>query len=231
MRRFTVGLAIVLALSLLLAAVAVAAPPDFCDVNSDHWKCSTTTSPATTTTTEPSTLDACPTEPILIEVSKAGPVNYECLWTPENPGTEPLLGTVKVAPLDGISSLLVFVRDDSPGDICLLAQGAENQTEPDGSFVGSFNLAYGTMDDIVEGAGWDPQEYPDDERPPGFESYVGETYWTFGGAHWCYPQDGIASMRQDLNGEPLHLWVKFRADPKATSEVWVTLTPAQEAGS
>jgi len=232
MRRFTIGSAMVLALLLMLTAIATAAPPSgFCGdegTNPDHPSCATTST--TTTVPEPSTLDACPTGPFLIEVLKPAPVNYECLWTPENPGTAPLSGTVKVGPLDGVSSLMVFVRDDSPGDICLLAQEAEDQTEPDGSFVGSFNLAYGTMDDIVEGAGWDPRDYPEDERPPSFEPYVGQTYWTFGGTHWCYPQDGMANMRQDLNGPPLHLWVKFRANPRVTSAVWVTLTPAQEAG-
>ncbi len=253
MRRFSLALALAAALLLMLTAIATAAPPNceelpfehphYCglpcdelDPSDPNW-CETPPT-TTTTTTEPSTLDACPTGTFPIEVPRPGPVNYECLWTPEDPMAEPGVGVegiVKVASLDGISSLVVFVRDDSPGDICLLTQGAEGQLEPDGSFVGSFDLAYGSMEEIVAGAGWDPEDYPEDypedERPPSFDPYVSQTYWTFHGAHWCYPQDGVAGMREDLNGPALHLWIRFRANPKVTSAVLVTLTTAQqEAG-
>jgi len=245
-RRFTIGSAIVLALLLMLAAIATAAPEN-CEelpIDNPHYcgppPSSTTTSTTTTTTTLPSTLEPCPTDTFAIPIPKPGPVNYECLWTPEDPMAAPGVGVegiVKVAPpegidqLVGISSLVVFVRDDSPGDICLLTQGAENQTGLDGSFVGSFDLSYG-----------DPPAFHEDwvnPYPLIFDKYVDKTYWNFShfddpgenGTHWCYPQDGIESMRQDLNGPPLHLWVRFRANPKAISAVWVTLTAAQEAGS
>ena len=233
MRRLPLLLTLGFVFALFVVAAATAAPPaDWCDPLSEdyrptHPSCSDTPEPEP----EPPTLQACPSQPFPIEVLKPGPISYECLWTPENRGTSPPSGTVKVDSLDGISSLVVFVLDDFPGDICLLVQGAENQTEPDGFFLGSFDLTYGSMADIVEGAGWDPQDYPEDERPPPFEPYVGQTYWTFAGTHWCYPQDGVAGMREDLNGPALHLSVRFRANPKVTSPVWVTLTPAQqEAG-
>ncbi len=220
MRRFTIGSAMVLALLLMITAIATAAPPDFCDPESetykpDHPSCSDTPTP----TTEPPTLEPCPTD-FVIEVLKAGRVGYECLWTPEKPVQIPAVaveGIVTVTPTEGVSSLVVFVRDDAPGDICLLAQGAEDQTDTDGSFVGSFDLSY--YDTV-------PDEY---------EAWQGATYWDLMyesvyvpgppivGAYWCSPQDPVLeTIRFDTNGTPLHLSVGFKAK-KNTDPVAVTL--------
>lgn len=233
MRRLSIGLVLVVALLLMLTAIATAAPP-FCDPDSPKYDpYSPACSDATTTTTEP-TLEACPTE-IEIEILKSGPVELECLWTPVEPEVRNTMdgveGKVTVTPVDGISELLVFVRDDSPGDICLLAQKAETQAV-DGSFVGSFDLSYEAPPALHED--W---ETP---YPAIFEYYEHQTYWSFNhfggdgenGMHWCYPQDGIEGMREDLNGEPLHLLVRFRAK-KDFTQISVTLTaePVVTAGS
>ena len=257
MRRFTIGSAMVLALLLMLTAIATAAPPNCAELPFDHPHycgppcdeldpsdpnyCDTPTTTTTTTTTspvpDPSTLEPCPAEKV-IEVLKPGPVSYECLWTPEEPALISAEGVVEgivtVTPTtEGVSSLVVFVRDDAPGDICLGAYGidVDDQISTDGRFEGSFDLSYGSVEDIVEVAGWDPLDYPEDERPPSFDPYVDQDYWSFDrydvpgetGTHWCYPQDGIASMRTDLNGPPLHLWVRFKAKQDA-GPVAVTLS-------
>ena len=228
MRRFTIGSAMVLALLLMFTAIATAAPPDFCDPDfpetykPNHPSCDTTTT--TTTVPEPSTLEPCQAE-FDIEVLKPGRVGYECLWTPVQPElipTEGVEGIVTVTPTEGVSSLVVFVRDDAPGDICLLAQGAEDQTGTDGSFVGSFDLSY-----------YDPV-------PDGYDAWAGTTYWDLMyeseyvpgppivGAYWCGPQDPVLeTIRFDTNGTPLHLSVGFKAK-KNTGPVAVTLSVGQK---
>jgi hypothetical protein len=217
-RRLIFMSAVVAALLLMLAAIATAAPPNCEELPFEHRHyCgpppnSTTT---TTTTTPPPTLEACPTETFPIPIPKTGRVSYECLWTPEDPGFLPVVGKVTVTPGDGISKLGVWVRDSAPGDICLLVQGAENQTGDDGSFVGSFDLSYGDLpDDEV----WDPEDlYPD------YANYENKTYWSLDGPHWCYPQDPSVGMREDPNGRPLHLSVGFSAKKNA-DPVKVTLS-------
>jgi len=242
MRRFTIGSAMVLALLLMLTAIATAAPRDCADLPFEHprycglpcWELdpgdpdyceSPPPTTTTTTTTEPSTLEPCPTD-FAIEVPKPGRVGYQCLWTPDEPLSIPpdgVEGIVKVASLDGVSQLRVYVRDASPGDICLTAHGMDDQIAAAGFFVGSFDLSYGDLPDDMT---WDPTDlYPD------FGPYEYQTYWSFNeydeageaGTHWCYPQDdAVYEMRQDLNGPPLHLWVGFKAKQDA-GPVAVTL--------
>jgi hypothetical protein len=179
-----------------------------------HPKCPDPPDTTTTTTAPepPPSGEACaPDEGVITLVPGPGFTSFECLWTPENDGST--TGTVTVEATAGsISGPVVFVRDASPGDICLLQQ------EWDGPpFSASFDLAYGDLpdDDL-----WDPDDlYPD------FAPYENQTYWTFGGTHWCYPQDAPLGMRDDPNGEPLHMLVNFRAKKNTTVEI--TLTPTQ----
>jgi hypothetical protein len=119
-------------------------------------------------------------------------------------------GAVTVTPDGGaISGLVVFVRDASPGDICVLKQEWDGQTGPD--FVAEFQLAY---------SGLDLEEFPD------YEPYEEEDYWSYGGTNWCYPQDPVEGMRPDPNGEPLHLQVNFRV--KKGTTVNIDLSPGQD---
>ena len=211
---FTTGMVLVLVLVLIFAAVAAAAPPDFCnpelpDYKPDHPSCSSTT----TTAPEPSDVQACTTD-VLSSIDGSGATRFECLWTPEETGIA--TGSVTVTSSDEtISGLVVFVRDASPGDICALKQEWGDQNGP--SYEASFDLAYGLLPDDAD---WDPDNiYPD------YEPYENETYWSFGGQHWCYPQDPINGMRGDPNGEPLHLQVNFRI--KKGTMVDIVLDPPQ----
>jgi hypothetical protein len=106
--------------------------------------------PPTTNPHHP-TLEACPADSFSIPIPKTGWVGYECLWTPDKPQETPdagVEGNVTIASLDGISNLdgisklLVLVRDDAPLDVCLLAPVSPDQII-DGSFVGSFDLPCG----------------------------------------------------------------------------------------
>lgn len=210
MTRTAGAAALVLVLVLALAAAAAAAPP-ICKPKDPG--CSGTT----TTTTPSAGPEACsPDESGVITIPGANRTMFECLWTPEVADTA--FGMVTVDPVEGaIRYLAVTVRDDSPGDICLL------QNEWDGSapFVASFDLAYSDLpDDEV----WDPNDlYPD------FAVYENQTYWSFGGTHWCYPTDGVDGMREDTNGKPLHLYVALRAERDTT--VQIALFPNQEGAS
>jgi hypothetical protein len=147
MRRFTVGLAIVLALFLMLAAVAIAAPPDFCTNHPDNPNCTTTTDG--TSTTVPSDVPLCDNIPLL---GGPGRTSFECVWTPDEPTNiaENLEGTVTVDVTDGeVSGLVVSVRDSAPGDICVLMQEWPDQLGP--VFTTTFPLA-----DVARGTNyWD----------------------------------------------------------------------------
>jgi len=221
MRRLLILFSIALLFGLALVTAALAAPPNCEELPLEHPRyCGPPPSSTTTTTTEAPTLEACQSE-FDIEVLKPGRVGHECLWTPEEPDTIPaegVEGIVTVTPSEGVSSLVVFVRDDAPGDICLLAPEAEDQTGTDGSFVGSFDLSY----------------YCD--VPDGYEAWLEESYWTLlyksdyvplpavVGAYWCGPQDPVLeSIRFDTNGTPLHLSIGFKAK-KDTGPVAVTLS-------
>ena len=81
---------------------------------------------------------------ITIPVAGGGSIQFECLWTPKDPRTP------KDPPTDGnwagkvgvegeLGSLVVFVRDDSPGDICLL----EQLTQPEATEFFEFPLVVG----------------------------------------------------------------------------------------
>ncbi|MDF1596843.1 MAG: hypothetical protein P1T08_12265 [Acidimicrobiia bacterium] len=146
-----------------------------------------------------------------ISLSGTGTIRFECLWTPAESDTGVGTVTVKAVdpisrePVEGpISRVIVFVLDDSPGDICVLEQDWEGHTGP--SYTASFDLAYSEMTDP-------------------FSWYSNQTYWTWDAGHWCYPQDGDFDMRDDSNGKPLHLRVDFRAKKGTTVEI--TLSPPQ----
>jgi hypothetical protein len=199
MRRLVITLAALVAVLMVSAAVATAAAPsdDFCATRPDHPRCPD--SPPTTT--QPPTTATCSDEMIL---SGTGGVGVECLWTPTNNGSP--VGTVTVTEVSGsVSSLVVIVRDAAPGDICVLEQDLADQSGP--SYETTFDLAY-------------------EDVPAGYEEWAGQTYWTFGGTHWCAPQDPVLdSTREDPNGEPLHLMVNLRA--KKNTRISVSLFPGQ----
>lgn len=212
MRRFSIGLVLVVALLLMLTAIAASAVPDgFCDGDRVHPQCPTTTTPTPTTTPESSPLQAC-TADVLDDVGDGsiGRVGLECLWTPADNGA--LVGTITVEPSSPISQLVVFVRDSSPGDICVLKQLGK----VDSPYVASFNLFYPVLS----------EDFDPPYEPYNYAPYVDKTYWTWNAPNWCYPQDPIVGMREDLNGEPLHLNVGFLA--KKNTTVTVSLNPPQK---
>ncbi len=184
--------------------------------------------PTTTTTTQPAQISTCEqsdqatlVEPGRIEltVEGSGQVSFECLWTPQDLGAD--IATVTITSITGAvkGNPTVFVRDDSPGDICLLESEWLDETGQPLSnppFSASFDLAYGTG------------------LPTGYDIDYGiweeTTYWTFTygedpvGTHWCAPQDPVLnSLRYDYNGSPLHFQVGFSARSGGT--VVVELTP------
>ena len=193
MKRLATGLAIVLALVLMLAAIAVAGPPTdvWCDdengpgTRPNHPSCATTTTPSPPTT-EPPVLQPCASDTTVI-----GGVNFECDWTPAE-GSE--VGTVTVTVASGeIGGLVIWVLDSLPGNICVL----EQINKPTDHESASFSL--------VEGD---------------------ETYWNTGGTGWCAQYDEFGT-KDDWNGQPLHVRVKFRA--KKDTVVEISLTPEQVA--
>jgi hypothetical protein len=189
MKRVAIFVAVVTAELLMLTAIASAAPPD-CDERPDHPRCSTTT----TTTTEPPIAQPCETVTSLTVTN--GQHGFECEWTPEFSSNE--TGTVTVETVSGeITRLVIFVRDSSPGDICVLNQ----LDKPIASVVeATFPLV-------------------DDE---------GVSYWD-SPTHWCERFDPVAGQRTDLNGDPLHLRINFRAKrgTDASTEVLISLSPGQ----
>jgi hypothetical protein len=196
MRRFTIGLAVVFTL-LLVASVASAVPPGFCDDKPDHHQCTTTTTtePPVTTTETPG-IPPCAT---VTNLQGAG-AGMTCLWTPDRGlGEIPSTGLVTVETTSGeLSSLVIWVRDDEPGDICVLEQLRKPGT---GTFVASFPLATGS------------------------ESYWGEP------THWCSRFDPAPGIRDDLNGEPLHVEVSFDTRANRVASVVVTLEPGQDSAA
>ena len=209
MRRLPILLVFALMFVLLALSPASAGKPN-CDDPESHPSCKADDPP-------PATTPPC-TDEILTGITGNGRVGVECLWTPTTSGlTE---GTVTVTPSRAISSLVVFVRDSAPGDICLLTQPG-SAVDP---FSASFPLAYGALEVPPD---WDPTgDYP------AFDDWVDSNYWEWSydgvdGAHWCYPQDGVQGMREDLNGEPLVLNVGWIA--KKNTTVNVTLSPVQES--
>jgi hypothetical protein len=206
MKRLTIGLALVVVLLLMLAAIAVAAPSgDFCVDHQDNPNCTEPT--PTTTTTAPPAQQPCPTGEITITAN--GYVEYECDWTPIYPGeSAPYEGTVRLTSDRPVSKVVIAVLDSVPGDICTLVQGWEEKTGQ--VFQASFALSYSALPD-----GFDPD----------YAAWENQTYWGWNDAHWCYPQDLMPGMRDDLNGEPLDLHVGFVAKKGTTATI--TLTPEQ----
>lgn len=212
MRRLTFGLGVVFTV-LLLASVAGAVPPDFCDDRPDHQQCTTTTTAAPTPTTAPQ-LAACTTD---MTVTGEGSTSFDCLWTPVNDGST--VATVTVSNIEGgiKKAPVVFVLDDFPGDICVLEQSWVGK--PGQDYEVSFDLFY-------------------DAVPEGYETWLGHSYWDFVyddeaiptdpivGAYWCAPQDSVLdSLRLDTNGTPLHLRVVFNAGK--AGQLDITLSPGQ----
>lgn len=150
-------------------------------------------------------------------ITGKGNTSFECLWTPVNDGSP--VATVTVSGMQGgvTGPPLVFVRDDSPGDICLLETEWANQTGP--VYEAEFDLFYDTV-------------------PPGYEAWLGHSYWDLMyeseyvpgppvvGAYWCSPQDPVLeSIRFDTNGTPLHFQVSFNA--RGGGQLDITLSPGQ----
>lgn len=215
MRRLTIGFSVVVMI-LLLASVAGAVPDDFCIRNPDHAKCTTTPPPptTTTTTTAPQELGACPDE---MTITGKATTMFECLWKPIDNGSD--RGTVTISNITGAipGPPNVFVRDDSPGDICVLMSGDEWDPPTENGYEASFDLFYGVV-------------------PAGYEAWLEHSYWDFiydpladspgneAGTHWCAPQDTVLdSLRYDTNGGALHLLVSFNA--KKGGSLTFTLEP------
>ncbi len=206
---------VVATLTLGIAVTATAGPncrnPKF----ADDPLCSPPTT--TTTPTQPPQLEACTTE---MTITGKGYTSFECLRTPVEPREgESTVAKVTVSGLEGgvKGPPVVFVRDDAPGDICLLEQGWDEQTGPE--FEASFDLFY-------------------DEVPVGYEAWLGRSYWDFVyenedvptvpivGAYWCAPQDPAPdSLHLDTNGTPLHLAVNFNA--RGGGQLTINLYPGQ----
>lgn len=131
-----------------------------------------------------------------ITLAGGGTVEFECLWSPADPGSDGnWAGRVGITARDQLGSLVelgslvVFVRDSSPGDVCLL----EQLSQPAGSlFEFDVPLVYGT-----------------------------DEYWAGNQESWCGRFDD-GGGRDDLNGEPLHLSVNFRS--KRNTSVDISLT-------
>lgn len=210
MRRLTIGLGIVM-MVLLFASVAGAAPP--CEKNPDHPLCQDPPPTTPTTTEAPTELAACPDEMTIVG---SGQTMFECLWKPGNDGSP--TATVTISEITGAipGPPTLFVRDDSPGDICVLLQGDEWNPPNEHGYEASFDLFYDTV-------------------PEGYEAWLGHSYWDFiydpladppmePGTHWCAPQDPILdSLRYDTNGGALHFQISFNA--KKGGSLQFTLEP------
>ena len=209
MRRLTIGLTVAV-MVLLFASVAGAVPPDPCQKDINHPLCdeepppptssTTTTTSATTTTTTTTTptpgLAACPDEMTIVG---SGQTMFECLWKPANDVSP--TATVTISEITGgiKGPPTLFVRDDAPGDICVLLQGDEWDPPTEHGYEASFDLFYDTV-------------------PAGYEAWLGHSYWDFvyepgaePGTHWCAPQDPVFGAREDHNGAALHFQISFNA--------------------
>ena len=212
MRRLSILLVIAIVFALIALAPVSAGKPD-CEVDDSHPSCKDDTTP---TTTQPPQLEACQTN---MTITGSGKTSFACLWTPVQVGDGAKVATVTVSGIEGGLKAPpgVFVRDDSPGDICLLEQGWIGQTGP--VYVAEFDLFYETV-------------------PPGYEAWEGRSYWDLWyeseyvpgppivGAYWCGPQDPVLeTIRFDTNGTPLHFQVNFNA--RGGGQFDITLSPGQ----
>jgi hypothetical protein len=232
MRRLIIGIGTIVA-ALAMASVALALTSTALATQPDKEKPGKPTTTTTTTVPQATALEACEDSTnatlvsdglIELTIPGSGQASFECLWTP-NEAAETTTATVTVTEIGGAVKGLptVFVRDDSPGDICLLTGTAEQpwamQHGVDGpEYVASFDLAYGT------------------DLPDGYDAWKGTTYWDLVydqenlptdpvvGAYWCAPQDPILdSLRADTNGTPLHFMASFNA--RSGGHIIVELTP------
>jgi len=219
MRRLTIGFSVVV-MVLLLASVAGAVPPK-CDFDPNLPGCPGDDPPTTTTTSTTTApgLQACPTETWTI--SGGGQTSFECLWQPINDGSP--VATATVSRLTGALSgpPTLFVRDDSPGDICVLLQGDEWDPPTESGYEASFDLFY---DEI-------PVPTPENPDVLDYSAWLEQSYWDFAwqegmeaGTHWCAPQDPVLwSIREDNNGGALIVTVSFNA--KKGGSLDITLFP------
>ena len=226
MKRLAIGFSIVV-MVLLFASVAGAVPPNFCDDGRVHPACpdpdpsttTTTTEPGTTTTTTttteaPTGLAACPDTKT---IDGSGQMRFECLWQPIDDGSA--TATVTISEITGAvkDPPFLFVRDDSPGDICVLRQSDDWDPPTENGYEASFDLFYATV----------PTGEAVDYSP-----WLGHSYWDFKrqaemepGTHWCAPQDPVLwSIREDNNGGALHFQINFNA--RGGGSVTFTLTPS-----
>lgn len=132
-RSWTAMIVAVVAISAMVVATATAAPPNCEELPIDHPQYCGSPVSTTTTTTEAPALQPCNT---VNEDSGTGRISFACDWTPANDGSN--VGTVTINTSREVSSLVVFVRDSAPGDICAL----EQWDRPRGTvFEASFPLA------------------------------------------------------------------------------------------
>jgi hypothetical protein len=225
MRRLPILLSIALVFALLVVAAATAAAPDFCDekdpkYNPNHPNCSTTTT--VTPTTQPPQLEACETN---MTITGNGGTSFACLWTPVQVGdVGDRVATVTVSTEGKVKGLpVVSVRDDAPGDYCLLELEWADRT---GLVYTSekFALVYNNEEGF-------PPDYYDDWFGHSYWSHEYESMYVPGppikGAYWCGPQDPVLeTIRFDTNGKPLHFEVYFNA--RGGGQVEIDLFPGQE---
>ena len=223
MRRLTIGIGTMVAV-LAMASVALALTSTALAKQPDKPGKPTTTT--TTSIPQSTTLEACEDSAnatfvgdglIELTIPGSGQASFECLWTPDQ-AADTTTATVTVTEIGGAVRGLptVFVRDDSPGDICLFESEWGGVREP--PYAASFDLAYGM------------------DLPDGYEAWEGTTYWDLVydqeglptdpvvGAYWCAPRDPILdSLRVDTNGTPLHFMASFNA--RSGGYIVVELTP------
>lgn len=149
---------------------------------------------------------------ITITVPGGGSIQFECLWSPAEPAAEtegPWYGRVGISTDKALGSLVVGVLDSLPGDICRLNHDGESNgiwqlRKPDGYSFEFFAPLSHEGDSY-----WDPGNYWDTGNSEG----------------WCERFDD-GGGREDLNGDPLHLWVGFGSKPLTT--VTITLSVVEE---
>lgn len=114
MKRSSVILLLVVAL-IAVAWPAMGAKPD-CAVDLNHPSCRPV---STTTTSQVPSIGTCEAQLVL---GSSGVTRFDCDWSPTF-ATAATSGVINVSTVSGeLTHLVVFVRDSSPGDICVLEQ-------------------------------------------------------------------------------------------------------------
>jgi len=203
MRRFWTTM-LVIAMALVIALPAGAGRPEKPDKPEEP-------------TTEPPTLSPCLDSETF---SGSGVHRFECDWTPSDPGTDNPEGVIRVEKQGSgeVSHLVVMVRDSSPGDICELDWEGKTIEDSEwyvGPLTSDLDLTFPLSDDD-RGTYWEFEFFDNFDIKK--ES---------NGEHWCGPYDPIDGLRDDLNGDPLHLAVNMRAKKDTT----VTITLSQRSDS